>query len=194
MLFGNANLKLYATLVAVAMFVVIYIFQDSFAVFNLGDNLSDSYDFRFSIWKDAFVIFLDNPLVGIAPGNYANYVSVHNPDQFWFVDNDFLYYDHPESGYLKWLAEFGAIGFLTVILLIVIPMINSFFSYLKWKDTTFLLLISSILSWMAGFYTVYSFGDIRIQILITTIICLLITAYSRFSTEEDDDDEEYETA
>lgn len=193
-LFGNANLKLYATLVAVAMFVVIYNFQDSFAVFNRGDNLSDSYDFRFSIWKDAFGIFLDNPLVGIAPGNYANYVSVHNPDQFWFVDNDFLYYDHPESGYLKWLAEFGAIGFLTVILLFVIPMINSFFSYLKWKDTTFLLLISSILSWMAGFYTVYSFGDIRIQILITTIICLLITAYSRFSTEEEDDDEEYETA
>ncbi len=187
-LFGNANLKLYATLVAVAMFVVIYNFSDSFAVFNRGDNLSDSYDFRYGIWKDAFQIFLNNPFAGIAPGNYANYVSVHNPDQFWFVDNDFLYYDHPESGYLKWLTEFGAIGFLSILLMIIIPMINSFFSYLKWRDTTFLLLISSILSWMAGFYTVYSFGDIRIQILITTILCLLITAYSRFSQEEEEED------
>lgn len=190
-IFGNSNLKLYATLIAVVFFIVIYNFSDSFSVFNRHDNLSDSYEFRYGIWRDAFGIFLNNPFFGIAPGNYANYVSVHNPDQFWFVDNDFLYYDHPESGYLKWLTEFGAVGFLSVILLIVVPMIKGFFSYLKWKDTTFLLLIAAVISWMAGFYTVYSMGDVRIQIMVTCFVCLLITAYSRFdNVEEEDTDEE----
>ncbi|MEI2749878.1 MAG: O-antigen ligase family protein [Ferruginibacter sp.] len=185
-IFGNANLKLYATIVAIAMFVVIYNFKDSFSVFNRGENISDSYDFRMGIWRDAYNIFLNHPFFGIAPGNYANYVSVHNPDQFWFVENDFLYYDHPESGYLKFLTEYGAIGFVCILLLFIIPMINAFFSYLKWKDTTFLLLISAILSWMAGFYTVYSLGDVRIQIMVTAIICLMITAYKRFDLPDEE--------
>lgn len=189
-IFGNANLKMYAALVGLAFFIVVYNFSDSFAVFNRHDNLSDSYEFRYGIWRDAFGIFLDNPYFGIAPGNYANYVSVHNPDQFWFVDNDFLYYDHPESGYLKWLTEFGAIGFLCVMLLIIIPMVRSFFSYMKYKDTSFLLLISSIISFMAGFYTVYSVSDVRIQILVTTIICMMIAAYTRFDLPEEEELEE----
>jgi O-antigen ligase len=191
-IFGNANLKLYATIVAIAMFVVIYNFKDSFSVFNRGENISDSYDFRMGIWRDAYNIFLNHPFFGIAPGNYANYVSVHNPDQFWFVENDFLYYDHPESGYLKFLTEYGAIGFICILLLFIIPMINAFFSYLKWRDTTFLLLISAILSWMAGFYTVYSLGDVRIQIMVTAIICLMITAYKRFDLPEEQEETEEE--
>ena len=191
-IFGNANLKFYAVIVGIAMFLVIYNFSESFAIFNRHDNLADSYEFRYGIWHDAFGIFLNNPFFGIAPGNYANYVSVHNPDQFWFINNDFLYYDNPESGYLKVLTEYGGVGFLCILLLIIVPMIRGFFSYLRWKDTTFLLLIAAILSWMVGFYTVYSLGDIRIQIMVTTYICLLITAYSRYNEEESELSEEFE--
>ena len=189
-IFGNANLKFYAVITGLALFVVIYNFSESFAVFNRHDNLSDSYEFRYGIWKDAFGIFLNNPFFGIAPGNYSNYVSVHNPDQFWFINNDFLYYDNPESGYLKLLTEYGGIGFLAIILLIVVPMLKGFFNYLKWRDTTFLLLIGALISWMAGFYTVYSLGDVRIQIMVATFICLLMTAYSRFNDEEEEDDQQ----
>lgn len=192
-LFGNAMYKIYAFLVGVVMFVVIYNFSDKFAVFNRTDSVSDSYEFRFGIWKDAWGIFLDNPIVGIAPGNYANYVSVHNPDQYWIFDSEITYYDHPESGYLKLLTEYGGIGFVAIILLILLPMIFSLINYLKLRDTSFLLLVSSIISWMVGFYTVYSLGDMRIQILITTIICLMITNYKRFEeTEDEEADEETE--
>ncbi len=184
-IFGNAMYKIYALLIGAVMFVVIYNFSDKFAVFNRTDNVQDSYDFRFSIWKDAYQIFLDNPLFGIAPGNYANYVSVHNPDQFWFIDNEFVYYDHPESGYLKLLTEYGAVGFIAIILFIVVPMIISVLTYLRVRDTTFILLVSSLMAWMLGFYTVYSLGDIRIQIFVVTFICLLITNYRRFETDEE---------
>lgn len=189
-IFGNALYKIYAVLVAGAMFVVIYNFSDSFAVFNRTDKVSESYEFRFGIWKDAYGIFLDNPLFGIAPGNYANYVSVHNPDQFWMFDNEVTYYDHPESGYLKLLTEYGGVGFVAIMLMIILPMVFSLINYLKLRDTSFLLLISAILSWMVGFYTVYSLGDIRIQVLIVTVICLMITNYSRFERVEEYEEEE----
>ncbi|MEO6668297.1 MAG: O-antigen ligase family protein [Ferruginibacter sp.] len=189
-IFGNAMYKIYAVLIGGVMFTLIYNFSDSFAVFNRTDKVSDSYEFRFGIWKDAYGIFLDNPLFGIAPGNYANYVSVHNPDQFWMFDNEVTYYDHPESGYLKLLTEYGGVGFVAIILFILLPMIFSLINYLKIRDTTFLLMVSSILSWMVGFYTVYSLGDIRIQVLIVTIICLLITNYKRFEEVDEEEDED----
>ena len=120
--------------------------------------------------KMLMVFSLTTLFFGIAPGNYANYVSVHNPDQFWMFDNEITYYDHPESGYLKLLTEYGGVGFVAIMLFIYFPMIFSLIIYLKIRDTTFLLMVSSILSWMVGFYTVYSLGDIRIQVLIVTII------------------------
>jgi hypothetical protein len=40
-----------------------------------------------------------------------------------------------------------------------------------------------------GFYTVYSFGDVRIKILITTLTCLLATSYARLEEPEPEEDE-----
>ncbi len=183
-IFGNSKLKLYSILLAIVMFLVIYSFKDNFAVLNRGDNLSDSYDWRHAIWTDAIGIVKDNLYFGIAPGNYEHYVSLHNPNQFFVVENQVIFYDQPESGYLKWLTEYGIFGFVSILLLLILPMINSLILYLKKKDTTSLLLISPILCWMVSYYTVYSFADRRIQILIVTITCLSITFYKNFLTEE----------
>lgn len=178
--FGNAKYRIYALLIGIALFIVVYNFQDSFPLFKRSDDLSDSYDFRFSIWQDAYKIFLNHPIVGIGPGDYANYVSVHNPEQHWMVGNEILYFDHPESGYLKYLVEYGIVGFTALMSFILIPIIKGFLSFLKWRDITFLLLISGIISWVIGFYTVYSLVDIRIRVMVVTLICLLITNYKRF--------------
>ena len=160
------------------MVLVIFYFKDNFALFNRGDNLSDSYAWRNAIWMDAIGIVKNNFFFGIGSGNYANYVSIHNPNQSFIVNNQVINYDQPESGYLKLLTEYGIIGFISIFLLIITPMINSFVTYLKTKDTTLLLLISPVICWMVSYYTVYSFGDIRIQIIIVTITCMSI-AYCR---------------
>lgn len=177
-MFGNSKLKLYSILLASIMVLVIFYFKDNFALFNRGDNLSDSYDWRHAIWMDAIGIVKNNFFFGIGSGNYANYVSIHNPNQSFIVNNQVINYDQPESGYLKLLTEYGIIGFISIFLLIITPMINSFVTYLKTKDTTLLLLISPVICWMVSYYTVYSFGDIRIQIIIVTITCMSI-AYCR---------------
>jgi O-antigen ligase len=174
LVFGGSKYRVATTFVASLLFVIVYNFSESFAMFQRAD-LTESYEFRYAIWQDAFRIFKEHPLFGIGIGNYANYVSVHNPDQYWLAENEFTYFDHPESGYLKFLTELGAIGFLLILFFILFPILTGFKKYLKNKNTTILLLIAALTSWMIGFYTVYSLGDSRIKILVVTIICLLVS-------------------
>lgn len=153
--------------------LVLYNYGDHFAMLNRDTTIDDAYDFRNAIWKDAFKISLDHPFVGIGIGDYAQYVSIHNPDQFFDTETEIVYFDFPESGYLKLLTEFGFIGFAAIFSFIAIPVYKGYNLFLKNKDIHLLLLIAAIFCWMIGFYTVYSIGDMRMRILMVTIVCLL---------------------
>jgi O-antigen ligase len=183
-LFGNAKYRVAIVVTCVALYLVAYNFQDSFAIFKRSGDMEETYDFRYAIWQDAIDIFMKNPFFGIGLGNYSNYVSVHNPDQVWVVDNEFVYFDHPESGYLKFLTELGLSGFVAIYGFILTPMIRGFFTYVKTRDLSVILLTAAVVSWMVGFWSTYSFGDVRIKILIVTILCLIITSKNRIETEQ----------
>ena len=172
---GNAQYRVAIISVAIIVSIFVYNFSAAIPIFNRAD-LADSYAFRYAIWQDAFAIFLDHPFFGIGMGNYANYVSIHNPDQYWISDNDITFFDHPESGYLKLLTEFGLIGFVAVMLFIIKPIYTGVVLYFKTKDLSLLILVSALFTWLIGFYTVYSFGDIRIKLLIISIVCMLIAS------------------
>ena len=182
-LLGNAKYRLVLFFSIALLAIVAYNYSNSFAIFQRGADLTESYNFRYAIWQDAFHIFLDNPIWGIGIGNYANYVSVHNPDQYWIDDNVITFFDHPESGYLKLLTEYGAIGFLVILLIILIPLYKGITLYFKSQRSLQLILTASVLTWLVGFYTVYSLGDIRILILIATIIGLMIADYKLTTNE-----------
>lgn len=170
--FRIAFISLLALLLSVA-----YFYAESFALFQRESTVADAYAFRYEIWKDALGIFAEYPLLGIGSGNYANYVSLHHPDQFWIADNEVTYFDHPESGYLKLLVEYGILGSLCLFLFLLVPGLRMFRLYLRTRQTSFVLPLASILSWMVGFYTVYSLGDIRIFVLVATFISMLIVDY-----------------
>jgi O-antigen ligase len=174
---GNAQYR--AAIISVTMLVSLFVyhFSDAIPIFK-RDDLADAYAFRYAIWQDAFAIFQDHPFFGIGLCNYANYVSIHNPDQYWMSDNEITLYDHPESGYLKMLTEFGLIGFLAAMLFIIKPIYTGVQQYFKTKDLSLVILVSALVTWIIGFYTVYSLGDIRIKLLIVAILCMLITTAS----------------
>jgi hypothetical protein len=182
-LLGNAKNRLVLFFSIALLAIVAYNYSNSFAIFQRGADLTESYNFRYAIWQDAIHIFFDNPIWGIGIGNYANYVSVHNPDQYWIDDNVITFFDHPESGYLKLLTEYGAIGFLVILLIILIPLYKGITLYFKSQRSLQLILTASVLTWLVGFYTVYSLGDIRILILIATIIGLMIADYKLTTNE-----------
>ena len=172
---GNAQYRIAVISISAIVSLFIYNYSDAIPIFK-RDDLADAYAFRYAIWQDAYAIFMDHPFFGIGLGNYANYVSIHNPDQYWISDNEVTLYDHPESGYLKLLTEFGMIGFLAAMLFFVKPIFAGIATYFKTKDLTLVILVSSLLTWMIGFYTVYSLGDIRIKLLIISMVCMLIAS------------------
>jgi len=152
----------------------LFLFDDYIPVLNRA-TLDDSYSFRNDIWKDALNIFYDNSLSGIGFGNYSTYVEFFNPDQFLIFDNDVTFFDHPESGYLKNLVEFGIIGFVPFVLIIILVLIKGISDYIKFKSFTKLLFTLAFLTWVIGYSTVYSLGDIRITVMVIVLSAFIVS-------------------
>lgn len=173
--FSKSTYQVYLFLMAILLGVVVYMYQDALPMFKRAD-LQDSYFFRQVIWNDAINIYKNNQWLGIGIGNYANYVANHHPDQFWINNNEITFYDHPESGYLKILVELGLFGFIAFSLLLTSQIYRGIMTYIKTKNIEHIIYLSSIFSWLTGFYTIYSFGDVRIKTLIAIIYMLSFTS------------------
>ncbi len=182
-LFSRSAFRFTGVILALFTVAIVYNYAGYFALFQRTSTVEDAYDFRFEIWKDAWKIFLEHPLFGIGIGNYANYVSLHNPDQYWIVDNDITYYDHPESGYLKMLTEYGVIGFTLHMALIMVPYFISISNFISTRQLRILLPVAALSSWFVAFYTVYSLGDVRIYILVASITSLMIAYNANFASD-----------
>lgn len=162
-------------------YIIILLFGQYFPLFNREESYSDSYEFRNHIWQEAIQIINDNPLIGIGIGNYQSYVAIYSTDQFWFLPGgEIMYFDHPESGYLKMLTEFGIISFAVLCLFIIVPVFTAIWKYLNgWIDNRIFYFIGAITGWMISYITVYSLSDKRVLIPLTTHICLLMLANNR---------------
>lgn len=172
---GNQMYRTQLILVLLALGSFAYAFQDQLPIFKRAD-LESSYIFRQMIWNDALAIYQNHPWLGIGIGNYANYVSLHNPDQFWIHNNEITFYDHPESGYLKLLVEFGLPAFGLLLFMILFTLYKNIQVYTKTKLNEYILYTAAIVSWLIGFYTVYSLGDIRIKMLIALVLVLSVAS------------------
>jgi hypothetical protein len=173
LMFSNPKRKMAILFMGLILGTVAFYFQDNLAIFNRGTDLNETYDFRAQIWNDALEIFMDHPFFGIGIGNYAPYVFLHYPDQLLLINNEIVSFDQPESGYLLFLTELGGLGFLCIMLFALLPIMRSFFFYFRSHNLQYILLISAICCWLIGFYSTYSLGDVRIMILVGTILSLM---------------------
>ena len=171
---GSSKFRVLGLFCFVLGAVGVYIFSEHLMVFNREQTVDDSFDFRYMIWKGAFDIFRQQPVLGIGLENYQDYVSQYRQDHYWELNDDFMYMDHPESGYLKWLTEYGFIGFLIVIFLVLHPVFATIKHYLR-RQQNFdrLLITSSVVSFLVSFFTVYSLSDKRVIIVLITLLALL---------------------
>ncbi len=179
--FMPPKFKLYVLLLVVAIAPIVFYFQDSFILFNRGNSVNEMYDTRFTFWKEAFIIFLENPFMGIGIGNYQAHVGKYYIDQYWMWNGEITYYDQPESGYLKYMVEFGLWGFILFMAFFLVPIIRGITSVLSdnKQNMDIALLVASMISWIIGFFTVCSFTDIRISVVIATITCILYLRTSK---------------
>jgi O-antigen ligase len=149
------------------------VFYRKFILFQRGTDVHDTLDFRSAIWNEAFHIFLQHPILGIGYGNYSSYVERHYPDQHWIRNNEWVAFDHPESGYLKILTEIGVIGSICLVFFLIIPMIRNGMTFFGKHSTSGVLMMASIIAWLTAFYTVYSFSDIRMSIYVGIVFALI---------------------
>jgi O-antigen ligase len=149
---------------------------DYFLVFNREEGVGESFNTRYEIWVRAYEIFKNYPFLGIGIGNYLDFVTLHDQEQYAVIDDEIIYFLQPENGYLKLLTELGVVAFLIFILFLLITIVRGIYLFLKTIiDHQVILLIASLVSWMIAFNTVYSILDKRIFMLVTTLTCLIVT-------------------
>jgi O-antigen ligase len=178
---GRLKYKLLGLAGAAIVGAIGFAYSDKIPLFNRSESVDESYEIRNNYWQKALRIYDDHQVWGIGIGNYRNYVSQYAQDQFWLMENgEILFFDHPESGYLKFLVEFGIVGFCLSMLFFLVPIVSFVGEYVRHKCYTPFFLVASIISWMISFVTVYTLSDLRIATLLTTIVCLLIKSKTVF--------------
>lgn len=177
LLFFGRRMMAFIGIGALVVIVALPFMKDSFVLFRRIDSFDESYVFRAYIWKEAYDIYLHHKLWGVGFGNYKDYVNRYSSDQYYVLkDNTILLLDQPESGYLKVLTEIGAIGFVISFLLILLPVAKAVYAHLKRRDHYLaLFFIASIICWFVSFNSLYTITDRRIVILLTSLVCFVIT-------------------
>jgi O-antigen ligase len=194
-LIGESKYRIAGIAGGLGGYLLIMLFGEYFPLFNREESASESFEFRNHIWQEALQIFRDNPVFGIGIGNYQSYVTLYSPDQFWFLpENEIMYFDHPESGYLKMLTEFGAVPFFLICMFVVIPVFSGLRSFLKgWTDNRVFYFIGALAGWLISYITVYSLSDRRVLIMVAMHITLLIMASNNKLEELHEKDSEWHT-
>lgn len=143
-------------------------------VFQRVKSTEEDLLFRYAIWEKAFGFFLEDPVLGIGPGTYQEHVMQRDPEQVWKVDDKLVYFDHPESGLLLWLVEYGVLVFAAVMLALA-TVVNPFTGHHKGPGATNLTLYleAGLLCWIISFVTVYSLSDRRIGVIAVLLVSLL---------------------
>lgn len=167
---------IYVILAGFFAFIAYTYLPSKSGVLSRTENIDEDLKFRQSVWKDAFDISKKYPLFGIGSGNYQSYIKRHLPNQYFEIDHEIVYFDQPENGYLKVIVELGYIGFAIFILILLSPPLRAIKSYLTGEsDYKAILLAASLLGWMVAFNSVYSLFDIRLMIMVATVLVLILS-------------------
>ena len=174
-LFGEVRFRIFGLIFCFLALIGYYYFSPNFVVFNREQTVDESFQFRYKLWMDAIDIFLKHPILGIGIGNYQDYVSIHAQHQYWILNDDYMYMDHPESGYLKLLTEYGIFGFIIVLMLLFRPVYKALAQFLRRQIHLESLFISAgLISFLISFFTVYSLSDRRVLIVVVSFVSLLV--------------------
>jgi O-antigen ligase len=168
--------KVFLTIsVIIGIFLAIN-FSDSVMLLNRTKSFTGDLSYRASLWHEAYDIYQDHKLLGVGMGNFSKYANPRTNIYFITFDNDVMYYG-AESGYLTILTETGILGFFIFFSLILIPIFLLCRDHLSGeKDPINFFFIAAIVSWLVSFTSVYSISDKRILIIVTTLICFLISS------------------
>jgi O-antigen ligase len=80
-----------------------------------------SFGSRLEMWKTAWLIFLENPVVGVGWGNYI--IDADELVKKGIVGKDVAKYSHPHNQFMSALSKGGGLGFISIVVLYLLPML-----------------------------------------------------------------------
>ncbi|MES2266927.1 MAG: O-antigen ligase family protein [Bacteroidota bacterium] len=186
--FITANrFRIYGIVLFLALFLTYTFVSPNKGVFARTGSLSEDYLFRRSIWQKAIDISKEHPYLGIGPENYQKYVMRHAQDQYLEInEGELLYFNQPENGYLKIMVELGFTGFFIFMMLLITPALRGVYYKLRgWADFRISFFVASLVCFLVEFNTVYSIWDIRILLVVVSMIVMIIS-YPLVSVDSED--------
>ncbi len=82
---------------------------------------STSVGLRFELWRAAWEVFLSKPIIGAGPGNFRSQMQEIGLGSNGKFNKDIEIHKNPHSLYFKALAERGVLGFVSTLLVLVLP-------------------------------------------------------------------------
>lgn len=153
------------------------------SIISRYENLDVSLEYRLHIWFDTWKMFSDQPLWGIGPGSFREYLRTTNPSATGYYGiggSAGVEYipDQPESGYLKILYEGGLIG-VSCTLIIVFGAIKKVFGVLRRSfvtadlKTEALAAIFGLIVFSLGFVTLFTVADERDAAIFALLLAVI---------------------
>ena len=138
---------------------------------------------RFDMWRAAWMLFLEHPLLGVGTGAYQRQTQdlIRNGRVASFIGT----YDHPHNDYLDALASRGILGILTLLALFLVPM-RYFLPATANEDRTLHALgLAGILT--VGGFAIYGLTDTVFlhSIMITWYVIYMALFYALIETRTD---------
>jgi len=90
---------------------------------NLADSVrsTTSIGLRLELWRAAWEIFLNNPILGVGPGNFRNYTQDVSLGSTGRYHESIELHRNPHSLYFKALAERGVLGIISTLFILALP-------------------------------------------------------------------------
>ena len=82
---------------------------------------STSIGLRFELWRAAWEVFRENPVIGVGPGNYRSSMQGMGLGSTGRFHQEIEIHKNPHSLYFKALEERGVMGIISTLLLLVLP-------------------------------------------------------------------------
>ena len=129
---------------------------------------------RVLIWKSAYRMFLDHPILGVGAGQYKfnyqkRYISPKAKEPKLA---------HAHSNFMQMLAENGFVGFISFVGMVGYFIIASFRRFWTTKSPYALMLSSSTLSLVLQGLTEYNFGNSAVMKAFWLVLgCLIVLEY-----------------
>jgi len=157
--------KLFALISVFSVVFLSFISNDSYLESKIRSTLSEislyqdgkvsgSVGSRLELWRSSLKISKENIISGIGKNNFhdENIKRINNGD----IDNSIKEFSHPHNEFLARLVEFGLFGLIATILLLLFPLIFSFFSLIRDSKNSEIVIFLFVLS---GHYFFYAFSN-----------------------------------